>query len=74
MTKTLDRVQIDPELVAEATALGIDVDREVDVALRIKIDKKKRENAWREENREAIQEWNKHVEEQGLWYERLGKP
>lgn len=74
MTKTLDKVDIDSELVAEAVVLGIDVDRELEIALRVKIDKTRREKAWKEANREAIQEWNDHVERNGMWHQGHGKP
>jgi post-segregation antitoxin (ccd killing protein) len=71
MADTIDALRIDPALVAEASALGMDVTRELESALRVRIEKKKRENAWREENREAIQEWNRELEQNGLWYERI---
>lgn len=73
MSEILDAIRIDPALVAEATALGMDVTGELESALRARIDKKKRENAWREENRDAIREWNRYVEQNGLWYERIEK-
>lgn len=71
MASTIDRVRIAPELVAEAEALGMDVSVELDSALRTRIEKRKRENAWRDENRAAIAEWNREVEENGLWYEQI---
>jgi post-segregation antitoxin (ccd killing protein) len=71
MADTIDALRIDPALVAEASALGMDVTRELESALRARIEKMKRENAWREENREAIQEGNRELEQNGLWYERL---
>jgi post-segregation antitoxin (ccd killing protein) len=71
MAETLDALRLDPALVAEASSLGLDVTRELESALRTRIEKKKRENTWREENRAAIEEWNREVEENGLWYERI---
>lgn len=74
MASTIDRVRIAPELVAEAEALGMDVSAELASALRARIEKRKRENAWRDENRAAITEWNREVEENGLWYEQIQRP
>ncbi len=68
---TIDRVRVAPDLVAEAEALGMDVSAELDAALRVRIEKRKREKAWREDNRAAIAEWNREIEENGLWYEHI---
>ncbi len=73
MTDTIEALRIDSALVAEARALGMDLTRELESALRARIEKKKRENAWREENREAIQEWNRELEQNGLWYEHIDR-
>jgi antitoxin CcdA len=70
MPETIDRL-VDPKLISEAESLGIDVKQELASHLRARIDTRKREIAWREENREAIQSWNEWTERNGLWYENL---
>lgn len=70
MTDALD-LTVDPKLLAEAESLGLDVRSELEAALRQRIDKRKRELAWQRENRDAIEAWNREIERNGLWYERL---
>lgn len=72
MTTTQDLI-LDPKLLAEAERLGIDVRRSVEADLRRRIDTARRAAAWQEENNAAIDEANRELEENGLWYERLGK-
>jgi antitoxin CcdA len=73
MADTMD-VTIDPKLVAEARRLGLDIASEVEALLRARIEKRKRELAWQEENRAAIQMVNEKLDREGLWYERLRSP
>jgi post-segregation antitoxin (ccd killing protein) len=70
MADTLE-VDIDPKLLAEARSLGIDISREIALHLRNRIEKRKREIAWQDENREAIEAWNAEIEQNGLWYEHI---
>jgi post-segregation antitoxin (ccd killing protein) len=70
MAETLD-LAINPKLLAEARDLGLDVTYEVEAALSRRIEKRKRELVWQRDNRAAIDAWNREVEENGLWYERL---
>ncbi|MEJ0013381.1 MAG: type II toxin-antitoxin system CcdA family antitoxin [Bauldia sp.] len=70
MADTVD-LAVDSALLREARKLGVDVEREVELGLRQSIDKRKRQLAWQEENRQAIDAWNKEIEKNGLWYERL---
>ena len=70
MPDAIDRL-IDQKLIAEAESLGLDVKQEVANLLRARIDKRRREIAWQEKNREAIQSWNEWIERDGLWYENL---
>jgi post-segregation antitoxin (ccd killing protein) len=72
MGETLN-ISIDPKLVAEARKLGIDVSSEIEIRLRERIEKRKREMAWQAENRTAVEAWNQEIEQNGLWYERLRK-
>lgn len=73
MAHTLDAA-IDPKLLAEAENLGLDVRLELEAALGQRIEKRKRELAWQRENRDAIEAWNREIERNGLWYERLRDP
>jgi post-segregation antitoxin (ccd killing protein) len=70
MTDTVD-VAIDPNLLVEACVLGIDVEAELEHRLRESVAKRKRQIAWHDENRVAIEAWNEQVERVGLWYERF---
>jgi post-segregation antitoxin (ccd killing protein) len=70
----IDESRIDAKLLAEARSLGLDVLREIEIGLRQRIEKRKREIAWQNENREAIEQWNADVERNGLWYERFHNP
>jgi len=64
-------LRIDPELVAEAQRLGLDVEREIALALRRRIGEATRQKNWASDNRAAIDEANRELEKNGLWYERL---
>jgi post-segregation antitoxin (ccd killing protein) len=70
MPETVD-IRLDPKLLAEAEQLGLDVAHELEHSLRQRIDKRRREIAWQQENRTAIERWNEEVERNGLWYERI---
>lgn len=54
-----------PELLAEARALGVNVSRAAEAGIEAEV-KKARWAQWRAENAEAIQSWNRYVEEHGL--------
>ena len=53
------------EYAADAEALGIDLEGALDRALATEI-KRERDRRWKQDNREAIAEWNAWVEENGL--------
>ena len=57
-------VTIDPSLAAEARAAGLNVSGVLDRALRTEL-KAHREAKWREENKAAIEESNRHYELHG---------
>jgi antitoxin CcdA len=63
-------VSLDSRLVEEAKELGINVSRasEEGVAREVKAE---RERRFKEENREAFEEWNSYVEKNGLPLERF---
>ena len=58
-------LSIDADLLAEAKALNVNVSRaaEAGIAQAVKAEK---ERLWKEENREAIEGWNRYFEEHGL--------
>ena len=58
-------VSIDGALLDEAKLLGINVSQACETGLEQQV-RKARAEKWREENREAIEESNKWVEENGL--------
>ena len=64
-------LDIDPALPAEAEQLGIDTKRLIGGELYRQIEKAKQARIWKEENRAAIDEWNRELQENGLWYENL---
>jgi len=58
-------ISLDPQLVADARSLGINISRACEAGLRAQI-KKAREEHWLAENRAAMDSWNDYVEENGL--------
>ena len=64
-TRKATNLSIDPDLLDEAKALGINVSRAAETGLREAVRAAKSE-AWLRENAEAIAGWNAWVEENGL--------
>ena len=58
-------VTLSERLVAEAKENGINVSRACEEGLAAAV-KAEKERRWREENRQAIDSWNKYVAEHGL--------
>jgi antitoxin CcdA len=58
-------VSLDPALVADAKAMGINVSRACEAGLAAEL-KAERERQWLEENAEAIRASNEYVEKYGL--------
>ena len=58
-------LSIDVNLLAEAKALSVNISRaaEAGIAEAVRAEK---ERLWKEENREALEGWNRWVEESGL--------
>jgi antitoxin CcdA len=63
------KLSLNPDLVAEAKALDLDISRVVEqsIALAVADEKSRR---WKQENREAIQSMNDYVEQHGLPLEK----
>jgi antitoxin CcdA len=71
-------LSIDGDLLERAGQKGIDLDEALEHALRrygceVPLIAKARADAWREENREAVNEMNAYVEKHGLWWETLAR-
>ena len=62
-------LSVDAELVAEAKEFGTNLSATLEKALRTE-HRDKRWAKWREENRAAVEAWNRLVEEDGLWAEK----
>ena len=58
-------VALDPTLVDDAKAAGINISRACEAGLAAEL-KKVREDRWLEENREAIAQWTEWTEKNGL--------
>ena len=67
--KSAVNLSVDAELVAEAKAAGLNLSAVLESALQGAL-KERRWQAWREENRAAIEESNKELAENGLWSDR----
>ena len=69
--KRATNITADAELLDEAKSYGINLSRTFQEALEAKV-KAERARRWLEENREAIESYNRHIEEHGTFSERLG--
>jgi antitoxin CcdA len=63
--KRATNVTLDVSLVDQAREMGINVSRACEQGLEEQV-RKARSAAWLEENRAAIEGWNRYVEEKGL--------
>ena len=59
-------VNIPAELLDEAERFGLNVSGELTAFLRRRVAKAVKEQAWQEENRDAIDSWNEWVAKNGL--------
>ena len=62
-------ISVDPTLVAEARALGINLSQAAEVGIAAAVARRRQER-WREENRAALESSNAYVEAHGLPLER----
>lgn len=60
------RVSVNSDLLEKARDLGVDLDVTLEEALATEVRKRQRE-AWLEENREAIEAYNQHVAQHGVF-------
>ncbi|MBK6741532.1 MAG: type II toxin-antitoxin system CcdA family antitoxin [Hydrogenophilales bacterium] len=64
--KKATNLSIRADLVEEARALGINLSRTLETALAAEV-KKAKEKQWLEENKTAIEAYNREIAEHGLW-------
>ena len=62
-------LSIDAELVAEAKALGVNMSAVLEKSLRA-AHHELRQQVWRDDNAEAIQEWNALLDQDGIWADK----
>jgi antitoxin CcdA len=62
-------LSIDARLAAEAKSFGTNLSATLEKALHQEHSDKRAEK-WRKDNREAVEAWNKLVEEDGLWIDK----
>lgn len=59
-------LSIDADLVAEAKAAGTNLSALLEDALRDRLESE-RATRWRQENKEALEAYDRHIERDGLW-------
>ncbi|MGE0212205.1 MAG: type II toxin-antitoxin system CcdA family antitoxin [Parvibaculaceae bacterium] len=69
--KKAANLSADADLLAEAREYGISLSQTFQEALLAKV-KAERARRWQEENREAIEEYNRYIEKHGTFSEALG--
>jgi antitoxin CcdA len=68
--KKAANLSIRTDLLEEARAFKINLSQTLEAALLVEL-KKEKERRWLEENRAAIDAYNRHVEEHGLFSDRF---
>ncbi|MBA3069460.1 MAG: acetoacetyl-CoA synthase [Hyphomonas sp.] len=61
---------IDEALIAEAKAVGLNLSAVAEEAIRLRT-RAEEMRLWAERNREALEAWDKRIEEDGLWSDGL---
>lgn len=70
LLKKATNLSIRADLLAEAKRMNVNLSAEFEKAL-TEVVRKKREEQWLAENREAIAAYNRHIERDGLWSDGL---
>lgn len=65
-TKKPTRLSVNSDLLEKAHALGVDLAATLEDALALEVHRRRRET-WLEENREAIEAYNEHVRQHGVF-------
>jgi antitoxin CcdA len=68
-TKKAVNLTIDSDLLDQARKLGVNLSRELEARLE-QLTKAERSAQWQQENREAIEAYNRRVEQRGLFSDR----
>lgn len=63
-------LSVDSELLEDAKSLGVNLSQFLEQNLRAAL-RERREHAWREDNREAIRQYNESVAERGSFGDRF---
>ena len=63
-------VSINSDLLADARELGINLSAELEQRL-TEIVRQRRAEQWLRDNRDAIEAYNRHIEEHGMWNEEF---
>jgi len=64
--KKAANLSVRADLLEEARAYKINLSQTLEAALQVEL-KKEKERRWLEENRAAIDAYNRHIERDGLW-------
>jgi antitoxin CcdA len=70
ITKKAANLTVRADLLEEARAYKINLSQTLEAALAVEL-KKRRETAWRAENKAAIEAYNREIAEHGLWSDGL---
>lgn len=68
--KRATNVTVNADLLAQARQCGLNLSQTLEDALKCRLAEERRRN-WLEDNREAIEDYNKHFEKYGLWSDGL---
>ena len=70
LPKKAANLTVRADLLEEARAYKINLSQTLETALAVEL-KKRREAEWLEQNVAAIEAYNRHIERDGLWSDRL---
>ncbi|GAB1392251.1 type II toxin-antitoxin system CcdA family antitoxin [Rhodocyclaceae bacterium] len=68
--KKAANLSVRADLLEEARAYKINLSQTLEAALQVEL-KKEKERRWLEENRAAIEAYNRHIEEHGLFSDKF---
>ncbi len=68
--KRATNVTVNADLLAQARQCGVNLSQTLEDALKTRLAEERRRK-WLEDNREAIEDYNKHFEKHGLWSDGL---
>lgn len=65
VTRKPTNLSLDAQLVADAKAMGLNLSETAERAIAEAV-REEKVRRWKEENREAIESWNRYVEQNGI--------